>query len=76
MSTAFRAVVEGTQEVPPNDSTASGLGTVIFDSMAVAASYSFRIEGVDYGPATGGPARRRRPSTMSPARIFTIRCEA
>ena len=25
--------------------------------MAVAASYSFRIEGVDYGPATGGPAQ-------------------
>ena len=33
---------------------ASGLGTVIFDSAAVAASYSFRIEGVDFGPVTGG----------------------
>jgi serralysin len=55
MSTAFRVVLEGTQEVPPNNSRASGLGTVIFDSAAVAASYSFRIEGVDYGPATGGP---------------------
>ena len=62
MSTAFRAVVEGTQEVPPNGSTASGLGTVIFDSVAVAASYSFRIEGVDYGPATGGPAQT--PTTL------------
>lgn len=57
MSTAFRVVVDGSQEVPPNDSTASGLGTFIFDSVAVAASYSFRIEGVDYGPATGGPAQ-------------------
>jgi serralysin len=62
MSTAFRAVLEGTQEVPPNDSTASGLGTVIFDSVAVAASYSFRIEGVDYGPATGGPPQT--PETL------------
>jgi Ca2+-binding RTX toxin-like protein len=54
MSTAFRLILEGTQEVPPNGSTASGLGTFIFDSAAVAASYSVRIEGVDYGPATGG----------------------
>lgn len=54
MATAFRAVLEGSQEVPPNDSTASGLGTVIFDDAAVTATYSFRIEGLDYGPATGG----------------------
>ncbi|HEX6977706.1 MAG TPA: CHRD domain-containing protein [Alphaproteobacteria bacterium] len=55
MSTAFRAILEGSQEVPPNQSTAQGLGTVIFDNTAVTASYSFRIEGVDYGPATGAP---------------------
>ena len=55
MSTAFRAILEGSQEVPPNDSTASGVGTFIFDSVAVAASYSFRIDGVDYGPVTGAP---------------------
>ena len=57
MSTAFRAVLEGNQEVPPNNSTASGRGTVIFDSEAVAASYSFRVDGVDYGPVTGGQAQ-------------------
>ena len=57
MSTAFRVVLEGTQEVPPNDSTASGVGTVIFDSLEVAASYSFRVEGVDYGLITGGSAQ-------------------
>ncbi|KRQ99873.1 CHRD domain-containing protein [Bradyrhizobium valentinum] len=61
MSTAFRVVLEGTQEVPPNSSTASGLGTVIFDSTEIAASYTFRIEGVDYGPITGGSAQT--PST-------------
>jgi Ca2+-binding RTX toxin-like protein len=61
MSTAFRVVLEGTQEVPPNNSTASGLGTVIFDSTEVAASYTFQIEGVDYGPATGGPAQTPSP---------------
>ena len=61
MSTAFRVVLEGTQEVPPNNSTASGLGTVIFDSTAVAASYSFQIEGVDYGLATGGQAQTPSP---------------
>ena len=54
MATAFRAVLEGTQEVPPNDSTASGIGTVIFDDDAVTATYTFNIEGLDFGPATGG----------------------
>jgi serralysin len=57
MSTAFRVVLEGDQEVPPNNSPAGGLGTVIFDSAAVTASYSFTIEGVDYGPVTGGAAQ-------------------
>ena len=73
MSTAFRVILEGTQEVPPNGSTASGLGTFIFDSVAVAASYSFNITGVDYGPATGSPPQTPRTSTTSPARIFTIK---
>jgi Ca2+-binding RTX toxin-like protein len=54
MSTVFRAVLEGSQEVPPNGSTASGFGTVVFDSSAVAASYSFDTEGVDFGPITSG----------------------
>jgi serralysin len=54
MSTVFRVVLEGSQEVPPNDSTASGFGTVIFDSSAVAASYSFDTEGIDFGPITSG----------------------
>jgi serralysin len=30
------------------------LGTVIFDSAAITASYSFTIEGLDFGLATGG----------------------
>ncbi|MDR7039758.1 hypothetical protein J2X36_004536 [Methylobacterium sp. BE186] len=57
MSTAFRALVEGTQEVPPNNSTARGIGTVIFDSAALAADYTFRIEGLDFGLATRRPAQ-------------------
>jgi hypothetical protein len=76
MSTAFRAILEGTQEVPPNDSTASGLGTVIFDSTEIAASYLFQVEGVDYGPAAGLPPQTPTPSTMLPTRIFTMRREA
>jgi serralysin len=55
MSTAFRVILSSDQEVPPTGSTASGLGTVIFDSAAVTASYSFTIEGLDFGPVTGGP---------------------
>jgi serralysin len=57
MSTVFRVILEGSQETPPNNSTASGVGTVIFDSEAVAASYSFDIQGVDFGPVTGSPAQ-------------------
>ena len=54
MSTVFRVILEGSQEVPPNNSTASGVGTVMFDSAAVAASYSFDIQGLDFGPITSG----------------------
>jgi serralysin len=54
MSTVFRVILEGTQEVPANNSTASGVGTVVFDSAAVAASYSFDIQGLDFGPITSG----------------------
>ena len=61
MSTVFRVILTGDQEVtnPPGGtgSDASGVGTVIFDSAAVAASYSFDIQGLDFGPATGGPAQ-------------------
>jgi serralysin len=53
MSTVFRVILEGTQETPPNTSTATGVGTVIFDSAAVAASYSFDVQGLDFGPVTG-----------------------
>ena len=55
MSTVFRVILEGEQEVPPRDTTASGVGTVIFDSAEVAASYSFDIQGLDFGLAVGLP---------------------
>jgi serralysin len=54
MSTAFQVVLDGSQETPPNDSTATGEGTVVFDSAAVAASYSFDIAGLNFGPVTSG----------------------
>ena len=66
MSTVFRVILTGDQEVLPppappggTGSDASGVGTVIFDSdsAAVAASYSFDIQGLDFGPVTGGPAQ-------------------
>src|SRR4029453_11225383 len=54
MSTVFHVILEGSQGVPPNNSTASGVGTVVFDDAAVAASYSFDIQGLDFGPITSG----------------------
>ena len=75
MSTVFRVILEGDQEVPPRDTTASGVGTVVFDSAAIAASYSFDIQGLDFGLATGLPPTPI-PTTMSPARIFTLRWRA
>jgi serralysin len=54
MSVAYQVRLTGAQETPPNGSTASGLGTVIFDDKAVTASYSFDIQGLDFGPVTSG----------------------
>jgi len=69
MSSVFRVILQGSQETPPNNSTASGAGTVIFDSEAVAASYSFDIQGLDFGPARPARSRARsrkyRPSSVS-----------
>ena len=80
MSTVFRVILEGSQEVHPRiNTTASGVGTVVFDSEAVAASYSFDIQGRRFRPypaSRGAQLRRRRPTTMSPARIFTLRTRA
>jgi hypothetical protein len=56
MSTVFRIVLDGSQESnpAPNNSTASGEGTMIFDSTAVAASYSVDVEGLDFTAITSG----------------------
>jgi len=59
MSTAFQVILTGDQEVTSpipggTGSKASGLGTVVFDSDALTASYSFRIEGLDFGEVTIG----------------------
>jgi len=62
MSTAFRVSLTGNQQVPPTGSTARGLGTVIFDTATIAASYSIRVTGLDFGPATG-----QTPQTASTA---------
>jgi Ca2+-binding RTX toxin-like protein len=55
MATAYRVIMTGSQEVPPTGSGASGLGTVIFDNAALAATYSIRVSGLDFGPVLGLP---------------------
>jgi len=55
MATAFRLVFQGSQEVPPRNSTATGLGTVIFDDAATTLEYKYTITGLDFGAALGDP---------------------
>jgi len=49
MATAFRLVFQGSQEVPPKSTAASGLGTVIFDPSTTTLSYDYTIFGIDFG---------------------------
>jgi serralysin len=49
MATAFRLIFQGSQEVLKNNSTASGLGTVIFDDAATTLEYVYTITGLDFG---------------------------
>src|SRR5215207_9237006 len=57
MATAFRVTMTGSQEVPARSSSALGLGTVIFDDAALAASYSILVTGLDFGPGLGQQAQ-------------------
>jgi serralysin len=61
MSTAFSLIFDGTQQVPPNGSTASGLGTVVFDDATNSASYVMTIFGLDFGGLFG--AQHQTPGT-------------
>ena len=62
MSTAFRIQMSGANEVPPNASTASGLGAVLYDSTANTATYEITVTGLDWGATLGGPAQTANPN--------------
>ncbi len=62
MSTAFRIQMTGGQETPPNASAASGLGVVIYDSVANTAFYKVTVTGLDWGVVLGGPAQTANPN--------------
>ena len=53
MATNFTVDLTGMQEVPPNASTASGAGTVVWDPATTTATYEFVVNGLDFGPALG-----------------------
>lgn len=56
MANLFTVTLSGDQETPPNNSTASGSGTVRWDATTNTASYEFTVRGVDFGPVLGmGP---------------------
>ena len=65
MSTAFRVQMTGNQETSPpggTGSTATGLGTVIYDSVANTAAYNITVTGLDFGAILGGPAQTSNPN--------------
>ncbi len=53
MTKLFNVSLTGSQEVPPNPSTASGFGTIVWDEDTTRAAYSFTINRLDFGPAIG-----------------------
>ena len=52
-STAFRIVVDGTQQVPAVISGATGLGTAIFDGATSSMSITINVQGLDWAPLLG-----------------------
>ncbi len=62
MAQIFTVALAGSQEVPPNASTASGIGTVVWDTATDTATYAFTFRGLDLGPAL-----RRPPQTATTA---------
>jgi type VI protein secretion system component Hcp len=52
-STAFRIVVDGTQQVPAVVSDATGLGTAIFDGATSSMSITINVKGLDWGQLAG-----------------------
>jgi serralysin len=54
--TAFTLTFEGSQEVPPRTTSASGAGLVVFDSTTNTATYTWNVSGLDFGPISGQPS--------------------
>src|SRR5918998_4717311 len=60
MAKVFQVILTGGQEVrlpplTPVVTTASGVGTVVFDPSAVSAAYTIRVQGIDFAPLLGTP---------------------
>jgi type VI protein secretion system component Hcp len=52
-STAFRIALDGAQQVPALTSSATGLGTAIFDGTTSSMSITINVQGLDWGPQLG-----------------------
>lgn len=57
MANGFTLTFTGDQEVPPNGTAASGVGTVSWDGAAKTAAYEYTVSGVDFGPVLGTGAQ-------------------
>ncbi|WP_315986494.1 calcium-binding protein [Microvirga sp. Mcv34] len=62
MATAFRVNMTGSQVVPSTNSPATAVGTIVYDSIAVTAAYTFNVKGLDFGAVTGTGPQTADPS--------------
>ena len=74
VSKAFRISLDGAQQVPSVMSSASGLGTAIFDSITMSMSITVNVKGLDWGPLLGQPSET--PSLLDDVNGVHIHAEA
>ena len=71
---AFRISLDGAQQVPSVMSSASGLGTAIFDSITMSMSITVNVKGLDWGPLLMQPSET--PSLLDDVNGVHIHAEA
>jgi serralysin len=64
MATTFSVAPTGAQETPPNQSAASGKGTLTWNATADTLTYDITIQGLNFGQVTGMQFHTDAPGTV------------